>query len=236
MDMEHRRFLWLVCLITLVIISVQSLSLPILTVPVTSSHGGSARLKGESSAARSDSPAGGVHHSDFIRSASLATVEAPNVFSLPIQQQPANQPGYVATEPGIVTQFAMAAQSGTIGLLAHNTLAGSAFFALQPKQRVALLLTNGVLCYYRTSTTEKFQALQPNSVHSNFIDLSRPDLLLSSTDVFQMMYQQVDRLVFQTCIEKDGNPSWGRMFITAMPEEELVDLGLMRPWKNYFTY
>ncbi len=171
-----------------------------------------------------------------MRPADLITVEAPNAFSLTIKQQPANQPGYVASEPGIVTQFSEAAKNGTIGLLAHNTLAGAAFYALQPKQRVALMLANGIRRYYRISAIVKFQALQPTSVYSNFIDLSKPDQQLSSTDVFQRMYQQVDRLVFQTCIEKDGNPSWGRMFITATPEEEIVDLTFLRPWKNYYTY
>lgn len=55
----------------------------------------------------------------------LVSVTVANVLSLPVEQQPAGQPGYVSTDPDVATQFSMAAQYGTVGLLAHNNLAWS---------------------------------------------------------------------------------------------------------------
>ena len=50
----------------------------------------------------------------------LSGVYVPNVLALPVVQQPSGNAGYVSNKDDQATQFAMAAQFGSVGLLAHN--------------------------------------------------------------------------------------------------------------------
>src|SRR5690242_14771321 len=60
----------------------------------------------------------------------LRGVYVPNVLALPIVQQPANEPYYVSSQDGEVTQFSAVSRYGNIGLLAHNNLSGKSFSKL----------------------------------------------------------------------------------------------------------
>jgi len=145
-------------------------------------------------------------------------VYIPETLALPIRQQPDNDNNFVSTEPEVITQFRAAERFNTIGLLAHNYLAGQRFYDIQPNETVILIYGDGSLRYYEVSTVQKYQALSPNSPQSDFIDLSDPtSRRLTAGDVFNRIYTQGDRVVFQTCILNHGDPSWGRMFITATP-------------------
>src|SRR3990170_3155238 len=83
--------------------------------------------------------------SEFVREiqngdgALLVGVYVPGLMAYPVAQQPASQPGFVLNQAGYVTQFRLAAQYNTIGLLAHNDLAGMEFFQLQGSQEVILV-------------------------------------------------------------------------------------------------
>lgn len=147
----------------------------------------------------------------------LVGVYVPLTLSLPVVQQPSGQPVYVSERPGIVTQFGMAAQYGTIGLLAHNTLAGSEFYKLKKGQQVVLVYGDGKTRSYAITAVRHFQALQPNSPYSDFVSLEGDSQKITSADLFSQMYSQGNQLVFQTCIDQNGNSSWGRLFITATP-------------------
>src|SRR5262245_44878813 len=50
----------------------------------------------------------------------VSGVYVPNVFALPVAQQPYGSPGFVSSENDLVTQFRMANTYGNVGLLAHN--------------------------------------------------------------------------------------------------------------------
>ncbi len=171
------------------------------------------------------SPAGADQPSlqNFIESvknddAALAVgVYLPDQFALPILQQPANQPAFVSTTPDTVTQFRLAATYKTIGLLAHNNLAGEKFSHITRDQTVYIVFGNGNTKEYTISSVRKFQALEPESPYSDFVDLDQPEKKLSSTQLFNEIFTKGDRVVFQTCLAKDGNASWGRIFITALP-------------------
>jgi len=138
-------------------------------------------------------------------------------FAFPIVQQPDDNPGFVSSDPDIVTQFSMADKFGTTGILAHNTLAGAKFQQLQVGQFLTLVYTDGRLEYYEVTRIESYQALTPGSTTSNFIDLQKPDLLLSSTQLFNHIYAGGKSLVLQTCIAAGGIDSWGRLFVIATP-------------------
>lgn len=145
-------------------------------------------------------------------------VYVPGTLALPVQQQPANDNNFVSTDPDAITQFRAAQRFQTIGLLAHNYLAGEQFYNIRPNEIVIVIYGDGSQRYYQVNDIQKFQALSPNSPQSDFIDLSDPtSSRLTAGDVFNRIYTQGDRVVFQTCILNHGDPSWGRMFITATP-------------------
>src|SRR5512133_2745524 len=98
----------------------------------------------------------------------LAGVYVENSFALPVVQQPADQPVYVSDKPGVVTQFGMAAQYGSTGLLAHNTLAGSVFSSLEVGQQIALVYGAGGVRFYTVKEIRRYRALQPESPYSFF--------------------------------------------------------------------
>lgn len=152
----------------------------------------------------------------------LVGVYVPQVLAFPVRQQPAGQAGFVSTLPEIITQFSLATQYRTIGLLAHNYLAGIRFFDIKEDQEVILIYGDGSLGYYRVETIERYRALSPNSPYSSFEDLDSPGAILSVVEMFNHVYAGGDRLVFQTCIEANGDLSWGRLFVTAYPVEKPI--------------
>jgi hypothetical protein len=162
----------------------------------------------------------------------ITGIYAPNLFALPVLQQPKGQPGFVSRQSDSVTLFGMAQNYGTIALLAHNDLSGALFFNLSRSQEVFLVYGDGAQKRYRITRIDSFQALQPDSPYSSFIDLHQPERTLSVEDLFYSIYASGDHLVFQTCIEKDGKLSWGRLFVTAEP----APVTLIPRYSTHFRY
>jgi hypothetical protein len=148
----------------------------------------------------------------------LRGVYVPSVLHLPVVQQPEDRPYYVSNRNGEATQFAMASRYGSIGLLAHNTLAGKSFLNLAVGQEVYVIYGDGKVEYFEIMQILQFQALEPGSVSSSFRNLDRNELL-SASEMFNRAYVGGHRLVFQTCIEAEGKSSWGRLFVVAVPKE-----------------
>ncbi len=136
-----------------------------------------------------------------------------------VTQQPSDQPGYVSSDSDVLTQFAMASQYGSIGLLAHNYLAGRSFFNLEAGDILILIYGDGHQEYYQIQAINQYQALEPNSPYSSFIDLDSPATTIPVTELFNTIYNAHSRLVLQTCIEANNEPSWGRLFVIAEPIE-----------------
>ena len=135
-----------------------------------------------------------------------------------VVQQPAGQPAFVSTDAGQVTQFAMAEKYGTTALLAHNYLEGQAFFNIETGNKIALVFGDGHTQSYKVTQIKQYQALNPTSPYSKFVDLDDPaGTTLTSTELFNTIYTVDGRLVLQTCIAKDGQSSWGRLFVIAEP-------------------
>lgn len=146
----------------------------------------------------------------------LRGVYAPSVLALPVVQQPTGRPAYVSDADGVVTQFSMAAEVGNVGLLAHNTLAGRFFVDLQPGQEVRLVYGDGSVEYFVVTEILRYQALQPYSPTSQFRDLDTA-ATISAEELFRRVYRGERHVTFQTCIEGNGNSSWGRLFVLAQP-------------------
>jgi hypothetical protein len=150
-------------------------------------------------------------------------VYIPNQFALPVVQQPFGSPGFVSTQNNLVTQFRMANQYGNVGLLAHNYLSGQEFFDLEVGDEVRLVSGDGTVEYFVVSEVLRYQALQPNSPYSSFRNVD-DDEVISVEKMFKRVFFGDRHVTFQTCIEKDGELSWGRLFIIAIPRAEYEKL------------
>jgi hypothetical protein len=163
--------------------------------------------------------------SDFISSVTDGTVDAvrgvyvPERFALPVVQQPEGDDGFVSRERGVATQYGPAARYGTVGLLAHNYLAGSGFETLPVGQLFWIVYGDGRTVSYRVARIHRYQTLQPDSSSNTFLDLV-DNRQVTTAEVFTKMYTGGDRVTFQTCIAADGNTSWGLLFVIALPNIE----------------
>lgn len=155
----------------------------------------------------------------------IVGIYAPGSFALPVVQQPVSNPGFVSTEPEVITQFGLATEYGTIGFLAHNTLSGAHFFDLGVGQTVVLVYGNGSVKTFIIRAQLSYQALTPNSPYSRFRDLDNSEIELSSTDLFNQVYTDKGQLIFQTCISSHGLENWGRYFVLAVPAGRIPHYG-----------
>lgn len=146
----------------------------------------------------------------------VSKVSVDKVFEYAVVQQPKNNPAFVSEEKGKLTQFRMASQYGSLGLLAHNYLAGAPFEKLKLGDIINVTYADGSVRQFKVESILRYQALSPNSPYSKFVDL-QTNKTLATNDVFATTYGVKDRLVLQTCIEKNKEPSWGRLFIVAAP-------------------
>lgn len=143
-----------------------------------------------------------------------------NVLALPVVQQPDENATYVSNRDGEATQFRMASQYGNIGLLAHNHKAGQSFSKLTLGQEVQLIYGDGEVETFVIRKVLQFQALQPTSPFSSFKNLDR-DETLTAEQMFGRVYAGRYHLTFQTCIAAYGKLSWGRLFVIAIPRQNV---------------
>jgi hypothetical protein len=150
----------------------------------------------------------------------LRGIYVPGGFAYHVVQQPVGNPAYISGVQDVVTQFSMAAEVGNVGLLAHNYLAGYAFSSLTPGREVILIYGNGNLENFIVTRVLRVQALQPLSPTSEFRD-PEAGLTISADEMFNRVYRGGRHTTFQTCIEAEGNPSWGRLFVIAEPSADV---------------
>ena len=149
----------------------------------------------------------------------LSKISIENLVTLGIVRQPFGNSTFVTPVPGYATEYQTALNYGTIGLLAHNYLAGQYFFQISSGQKITLTYSDQTTKNFVVTQIQRYQALSPNSASSNFIELYSGKLLTAS-QLFRKIYKdQTGHLVLQTCIYADQNPTWGRLFIVAEPVE-----------------
>jgi hypothetical protein len=146
----------------------------------------------------------------------VAGIYVPGLFAYPVVTQPENDPGFVSPKGGVLTQFRAASVNQVIGLLAHNTLAGAAFSNLVVGQEIRVVYGDGRYNTYWVNEVDRFQALSPSDVYSDFVDTAS-SRTYSTRQIFNRFYTRKRSVTFQTCIAFNGDPSWGRLFVTASP-------------------
>jgi len=135
---------------------------------------------------------------------------------LRVVDQPKNKPGFVSTISNTATNFQMASKFGNIGLVAHNYLGGRLFHDVEIGDNIHVMDGFGRTRIYKVKETLRYQAVNPRSTRSNFIELETRQLCTAS-DVFKRVYKGKHHLVLQTCIKKGSNDEWGRKFVIAYP-------------------
>lgn len=143
-------------------------------------------------------------------------VSVSGLFSLPIIQQPKDNPIFVTNKPEFLTQFQRATQNGVTGLLAHNFLSGREFSKMKIGQEISIRYTDHLVRNYQVASIYRFQKLDPSDVFSDLIDL-HSGKERSSSDVFDQFYRGRHHVTFQTCLEEDGRLDWGLLFVVALP-------------------
>ncbi len=145
----------------------------------------------------------------------LRGVYVPLKLALPVVQQPPGREDYVSPMNAEVTEFRMAQKAGSVGLLAHNYLAGRHFFNIERGDLVFLAYGNRRVETFVVEEIRKYEELY-NGLYKDLETLQDYD----ARQVFHEMYGGERHVTLQTCIEKDGNWNWGRLFIIALPQVE----------------
>lgn len=143
-------------------------------------------------------------------------VSVAGLFSLPIMQQPEDNPIYVANKSNILTQFQKATQNGVTGLLAHNFLSGKEFSKLKIGQEISVTYADHIVRNYRVSSIYHYQKKDPGDLFSDLIDL-HGGKEFSTNEVFNQFYRGRHHVTLQTCLEEDGRLDWGLLFVVALP-------------------
>ncbi|NPV85736.1 MAG: hypothetical protein HPY45_06975 [Anaerolineae bacterium] len=150
-------------------------------------------------------------------SSQIVGVYVDGVLALRVVQQPPNDPGYVSIRDGEATQFRLAATiANNIGLLAHNYLAGKQYFNIREGDLIQVVYGDGRVEEFEVTRILQYQALSPDSPTSDFVDLQN-GATLSATNLFYEVYGGAYHLTLQTCIARDNDSEWGRLFIIAEP-------------------
>lgn len=156
----------------------------------------------------------------------VAGLYLPGVLAARVVEQPPRQDAFVAMLPQTVTRFRLAARYyGTLGLLAHNSLAGAAFFHLETGDVFYGVRGDGRVRAYLVTRIVRYRALTPNSPYSAFIDLQTGERL-TVTEAFARTYGAArGGVVLQTCIARQGQAAWGRLFVLARPLGPWTSIG-----------
>jgi hypothetical protein len=150
------------------------------------------------------------------RAGVLRGIYIPGILAAPVVQQPNGMDDFVSPWQNVITQFSLASRWGSTGLLAHNYLAGEAFELLQKGQEIQLIDGSGAVSTFTVSKILRYQALDSDSTATRFMD-PESGTTITSAELFSRVYSQPGLVVFQTCVQANGNPSWGRLFVIAAP-------------------
>jgi hypothetical protein len=147
-------------------------------------------------------------HQDYLE------IYAKGKFNLEIVEQGNKGGSYVSSNPDVLTFFSLSKKFGSIGLVAHNFLSGEEFYELEEGDIIHIKNGSSEIHAFRVSESLSYQAIEPKSVRSDFVDLETGEFL-NTKELFMRTYGRSGKLILQTCIERDGNYEWGRYFIIA---------------------
>ncbi len=145
----------------------------------------------------------------------IAGLYVEKLLAKPVIQQPQGNYEYISNDPNVITQF-MLTTPEVFGLLAHNHLAGKLFFEISKGSGVFLIDGNGKTMKYQVVEVNSYQAIKVDG-GLRYQDLTTGEEI-DTVQLFAKFYMGEAHLTLQTCISRDGDPAWGRLFIYAVPE------------------
>lgn len=137
-----------------------------------------------------------------------------NLMATPVVQQPPGNYEFISNDPNTITQFMLTTPEVT-GLLAHNYLVGKLFFKINIGDSIFIIDGYGRVAEYRVVEIDSYQVTKIDGV-VKYVDIHEYQEL-DTAQLFAKYYMGEKHLTLQTCIAKDGDPVWGRLFITAIP-------------------
>jgi len=149
----------------------------------------------------------------------LRGIYVPGLLAASVVQQPSGRADFVSQWQNVATQFRLASKVGSTGLLAHNYLAGQSFASLENGQELYLIYGDGRVAAFAISEILEYQALEPASTSSKFVDLQNGNTL-THVELFRKVYNRPGQVILQTCISMNDDPSGGRLFVIAKPALE----------------
>jgi len=105
--------------------------------------------------------------------------------------------GYVADMRGAVTLFQAAWEDGSLGFLAHNYLAGAAFYELRAGNLLRVTAADGSARWYLVRETMVYTAIDPGEWWTDVID--EDGMRWSQEEVYAGLYERQGWVVLQTC-------------------------------------
>ncbi len=149
------------------------------------------------------------------KSSQVVGIYIEDKLAMPIVQQPKGDHAFISSLDNTLTQFGLPGDYGVLGILAHNTEAGEAFYDLELGDEVVVVYGNGTTDRYEISNDEVWQAFNPQDPYNGSFQSLDTNRTLSLRELFIETYTTPETLVFQTCYAKGNNLQWGRLFVTA---------------------
>lgn len=130
-----------------------------------------------------------------------------------VVRQPSGNPDFISNDPHEITQY-MLTSTEVVGLLAHRHLAGKLFSEINLGDILFAIHGDGQIEQYRVVEIRKYQVIGGESVKYRELDSNE---ILTAAQLFSYFYLGGPHMTLQTCIMRENNSSWGRLFIKALP-------------------
>lgn len=146
----------------------------------------------------------------------LRGIYIPGILAALVVQQPAGMGDFVSPWQNIVTQFRLASEFGSTGLLAHNYLAGETFALLQQGQEIHLIQGDGRVSTFVVTDSLRYRVMEQESASATYVNME-DHTSLTHSGLFTKVYNRPGQVIFQTCIQAGNDLTWGRLFVIAEP-------------------
>lgn len=109
---------------------------------------------------------------------------------------------WVSSQKNVLTQYELAGELGTYGILAHSEYAGKQFRKLDLGETVSVKFENETVADYIVGEISYFSVV-PRGNTADYIE-SSTGLTYTFLDMMKRFYMNENKITFQTCVGKNG--------------------------------
>lgn len=132
--------------------------------------------------------------------------------TLEIELQPVGQPSYVTNVPGKVTLFRQTLARNALVFIIHNDLGGTRLYDTKIGDLIYVSSAQDRV-YYEVIHIYRFRADQPTDPFSDLFELETGERF--TVDAAYDLVFPGGYVTIETCIIRNGDVNWGRIFIQA---------------------